>query len=73
LSPFSLYGPGAVKGGPCVNELMKALYCERKKDELKARLLKMGYFKTPDGRQLYELSLTELDEIFKKKLIERGK
>ncbi|MFE4512282.1 Fur-regulated basic protein FbpA, partial [Bacillus subtilis] len=27
----------------------------------------------PDGRQLYELSLTELDEIFKKKLIERGK
>jgi len=56
-----------------VNDLMKALYCERKKDELKSRLLKMGFFKTPDGRQLYELSLTELDEIFKKKLIERGK
>ncbi|MEC3837036.1 Fur-regulated basic protein FbpA [Bacillus licheniformis] len=33
----------------------------------------MGYFKTPDGRQLYELSLAELDAIFKKKLIERGK
>ncbi|MEC1100460.1 Fur-regulated basic protein FbpA [Bacillus paralicheniformis] len=33
----------------------------------------MVFFKTPDGRQLYELSLTELDEIFKKKLIERGK
>ncbi|WP_371869403.1 Fur-regulated basic protein FbpA [Bacillus pumilus] len=29
--------------------------------------------KTPDGRQLYELSLHELDEIFKKQLIERGK
>ena len=56
-----------------MNDLMKALYCERKKDELKARLLKMRYFKTPDGRQLYELSLTKLDEIFKKKLIERGK
>ncbi|MEC1035009.1 Fur-regulated basic protein FbpA [Bacillus paralicheniformis] len=56
-----------------MNDLMKALYCERKKDELKARLLKMGFFKTLDGRQLYELSLAELDEIFKKKLIERGR
>lgn len=56
-----------------MNELMKALYIERKKDEIKAQLLKMGYFKTPDGRQLYELSLDELDEIFKKQLIERGK
>nr|WP_276561678.1 Fur-regulated basic protein FbpA [Bacillus licheniformis] len=52
---------------------MKALYCERKKDELKTKLLKMGYFKTPDGRQLYELSLAESDKIFKKNLIERGK
>lgn len=49
-----------------MNELMKALYCERKKDELKARLLKMGYFKTPDGRQLYELSLTELTKYSKR-------
>ncbi|OMP27801.1 Fur-regulated basic protein FbpA [Bacillus sp. I-2] len=55
-----------------MNELMKALYIERKKDEIKAQLLKMGYFKTPDGRQLYELSLDELDGIFKKQLIERG-
>ncbi|TFV09258.1 Fur-regulated basic protein FbpA [Bacillus stratosphericus] len=56
-----------------MNELMKALYLERKKDEIKAQLLKMGYLKTPDGRQLYELSLDELDGIFKKQLIERGK
>ncbi|MED1741955.1 Fur-regulated basic protein FbpA [Bacillus swezeyi] len=56
-----------------MNDLMKVLYCERKMDELKTQLLKMGCFKTPDGRQLYELSLVELDEIFKKKLIERGK
>lgn len=29
---------------------------EQEKDDLKAKLINLGYFKTPDGRQLYELS-----------------
>lgn len=37
---------------------------EQKKDELKTKLIKLNYFKTPDGKQLYELSLLELKEIF---------
>ncbi|WP_308315064.1 Fur-regulated basic protein FbpA [Bacillus sp. M6-12] len=32
---------------------------EQKKDDLKQNLLNMNYFKTPDGKQLYELSLSE--------------
>ncbi len=43
---------------------------ERKKDELKEKLLKMGYFKYSDGRQLYELSLSELEKAYK--TIKRG-
>ena len=37
---------------------------EQKKDELKTELIKLNYFKTPDGKQLYELSLLELQEIY---------
>lgn len=37
---------------------------EQRKDELKNELLRMGYFKTPDKRQLYELTLSELEEIY---------
>ena len=37
---------------------------ERKKDELKEKLLKMGYFKNPDGRQLHEIGLEELRIIY---------
>lgn len=37
---------------------------EQKKDELKTKLIKLNYFKTPDGKQLYELSLLELQEIY---------
>ncbi|MGD7021758.1 Fur-regulated basic protein FbpA [Rossellomorea vietnamensis] len=33
-------------------------------DFYKAELLNMGYFKTPDGTQLYELTLTELEQIY---------
>jgi len=33
---------------------------EQKKDELKCELINRNYFKTPDGRQLYELSYEEL-------------
>ncbi|NCG67785.1 Fur-regulated basic protein FbpA [Bacillus coagulans] len=43
---------------------------EQRKDELKEKLLKMGYFKHPDGRQLYELSLSELEKAYK--TIKRG-
>lgn len=33
-------------------------------DELRAELIKLGYYKTPDKRQLYELSLLELEQIY---------
>lgn len=38
---------------------------EQRKDELKEKLLKMGCFKHPDGRQLYEIGLEELKIIYK--------
>ncbi|MFD4815089.1 Fur-regulated basic protein FbpA [Peribacillus butanolivorans] len=34
------------------------------RDYFKSELLKMNYFKAPEGRQLYELSLSELESIF---------
>lgn len=37
---------------------------EHQKDFYKSELLNMGYFKTPDNRQLYELSLEELERIY---------
>ncbi|WP_456273605.1 Fur-regulated basic protein FbpA [Bacillus sp. AK031] len=37
---------------------------QAKIDFYKAELLKMGYYKTPDGSQLYELTLTELEQIY---------
>lgn len=36
---------------------------EIEKDFYKSELLNLGYFKTSDGRQLYELSLRELKYI----------
>jgi len=36
---------------------------EQKKDELKFQLIQLNYFKTPEGKQLYELSLEELQII----------
>ncbi|MBO1515577.1 Fur-regulated basic protein FbpA [Metabacillus bambusae] len=36
---------------------------EQRKDFLKNELLKMGYFKTPENKQLYELNLSELEQI----------
>lgn len=39
---------------------------ELQKDFYKAELLNMGYFKTPDNKQLYELSLSELEHIYSK-------
>ncbi|USK66282.1 Fur-regulated basic protein FbpA [Peribacillus frigoritolerans] len=38
---------------------------ELEKDFYKNELLKMGYFKTPEGLQLYELTLSELEDIYK--------
>lgn len=43
------------------NKLRQAV--EQRKDELKNELFKYGYFKTPDGKQLYELNLSELEQI----------
>lgn len=37
---------------------------EQEKDDLKAKLIDLGYFKTPDGRQLYELTYEELESIY---------
>lgn len=45
-----------------VNQLRRAI--EHQKDFYKNELLNMGYFKTPDGKQLYELTLTELEQIY---------
>ncbi|UGB31681.1 Fur-regulated basic protein FbpA [Metabacillus sp. B2-18] len=33
-------------------------------DYYRSELLNMGYFKTPDGRQLYELEIEELRRIY---------
>ena len=38
---------------------------ELEKDFYKNELLKMGYFKTPEGLQLYELTLSELEDNYK--------
>ncbi|MFJ8246928.1 Fur-regulated basic protein FbpA [Peribacillus asahii] len=47
-----------------VKQLNKAIVIQ--KDFFKADLLNMGYFKTPDGRQLYELSLRDLEYIYQR-------
>lgn len=36
---------------------------DQEKDELKYQLIQLNYFKTPEGKQLYELSLEELQSI----------
>lgn len=37
---------------------------EQEKDRLKSELIKMNYFKTLDGKQLFELTLSELEQIY---------
>jgi Fur-regulated basic protein A len=44
---------------------------EIKMDFYKSELLKMGYFKTPDGSQLYELTLTELEQVYENEIARR--
>ncbi|EOV9525601.1 Fur-regulated basic protein FbpA [Bacillus cytotoxicus] len=45
--------------------IKKNLTEEQQKDFYKFQLIEMGYFKTPEGLQLYELSLEQLKEIYK--------
>jgi len=52
------------------NQLNKSI--EVQKDFYKTKLLNMGYFKTPDGQQLYELSLNELENLYKEEKSKRG-
>lgn len=42
------------------NHLRRAI--EQENDRLKSELISLGYFKTPDGLQLYELTNSELKE-----------
>ncbi|HFK2719065.1 TPA: Fur-regulated basic protein FbpA [Escherichia coli] len=44
--------------------MLLAKRVELEKDFYKNELLKIGYYKTPDGKQLYELTLTELQQIY---------
>jgi hypothetical protein len=37
---------------------------DQKKDDLKVELFKLGYHTTPDGKQLVDLTLTELEQIY---------
>lgn len=45
-----------------VKSLKKSI--EHQKDFYKSKLLDTGYFKTSDGKQLYELTLPELEQIY---------
>jgi len=40
------------------------------KDFFKAKLIELGYYKTPEGKQLYELDIDSLKELYE---IERAK
>jgi hypothetical protein len=42
-------------------------------DYYKSELLNMGYFKTPCGKQLYELTLTELEQVYENEKCRRRK
>ncbi|WP_341356664.1 Fur-regulated basic protein FbpA [Rossellomorea sp. y25] len=37
---------------------------EAKMDFYKSELIKLDYFKTPCGKQLYELTLSELEQVY---------
>lgn len=45
-----------------ISQLEKSIELQR--DFYKSELLNLGYFKTHDGRQLYELELDELKDIY---------
>jgi hypothetical protein len=46
---------------------------EERKEYLKNELMKFDYFKTPDGRQLYELNLSELERTHINLKCDRGR
>jgi Fur-regulated basic protein A len=43
------------------------------KDFYKSELLQMDYFKTPCGKQLYELTLSELEQVYENEKARRRK
>ncbi|WP_430494073.1 Fur-regulated basic protein FbpA [Rossellomorea marisflavi] len=43
------------------------------KDFYKSELLLMDYFKTPCGKQLYELTLSELEQVYENEKAKRRK
>ncbi|MEW4223154.1 Fur-regulated basic protein FbpA [Rossellomorea marisflavi] len=43
------------------------------KDFYKSELLHMDYFKTPCGKQLYELTLSELEQVYENEKAKRRK
>jgi Fur-regulated basic protein A len=45
---------------------------EIQKDFFKSELLKMDYFKTPCGKQLYELTLSELEQVYENEKCRRN-
>ena len=45
-----------------INQLKRTI--EIQKDFYKSELINMGYFKTPEGLQLYELPLKRLRQIY---------
>lgn len=52
--------------------MVKSKAAKQREDELKEKLLKLGYFKTPEGKQLYELDLDRLEQIYEKETRRRG-
>jgi len=55
-----------------VDQAHRLRYETQKRDFYKSELLKMNYFKTPDGKQLYELSLSELEQIYENEKAKAG-
>ncbi|MGG5739712.1 Fur-regulated basic protein FbpA [Bacillus cereus group sp. IBL03679] len=47
-----------------IHQINKAI--EIQKEFYQSELIQMGYFKTPEGLQLYELSLNQLEDIYRK-------
>ena len=44
---------------------------EQKMDFFKVELLKLGYFKTPEGKQLYELEIDKLRELYEEQKLHK--
>ncbi|KEF40145.1 Protein of unknown function (DUF3940) [Schinkia azotoformans MEV2011] len=55
-----------------VDQASRLRYEAEKMDFYKSELLSMNYFKTSDGKQLYELSLSELEQIYENEKAKAG-